>query len=203
MKVRIALLTAWSALLVLLVPPTPAQACSPAPWTFEEALRAKAMVYGKVAKSDHDQRAATVEVLSYVGPGEAPRLVQLPGTKDSRAAIPDPCPDFSMTFEEGSEYVFFLSDIPPNLQLLEPQWRTASLVASGQLIVGMPRGETDALKDRLRQFAEAKGYEIQVPNRNSPVWETGNHWIQWPIFIILVVVGVLLGFIFFLFRKRN
>ena len=104
-----------------------------------------------------------------------------------------------MKFVEGSEYVFFLSDIPPNLRLLEPQWITASFVENEQLTVGM-RGEKDPLQYRLQEFAASKGYNIQTPTKNSPIWGADISSI-WLIFILIVACFLL--YIIYLYRKRT
>lgn len=105
-----------------------------------------------------------------------------------------------MKFKISGKYVFFLSDIPPNLQLLEPQWKTASLVEDGQVTVGMPRGEKDSLQNRLQDFAQSKGYAIQSPDSFSPVWRNNINWL-W-VLSILILLSLLLYFIY-LYKKRT
>lgn len=191
--IRVLLLAVIICLLATHLTAVPVYACSPAPWTFEQALSSKAMIYGKVIESADDNRQATVEVFSYVGPEPAPRIVHLPSTIDSNEGSAEHlCPDFSMRFVAGSEYVFFLADIPPHLQLLEPKWITASAVDNGQLIVGLPRGETDSVAHRLQQFAEENGYKIQTPARSAPVWgEEGGVNGQVVILIVATVCLIL------------
>ncbi|TLS49583.1 hypothetical protein FE782_24655 [Paenibacillus antri] len=180
----------------------PAYACSPAPWFFEDAYESKAMVYGKVIETENDGRKATVDVISYVGPNHAPARIRMPETIDDRDQYPAgySCPDFSMKFEPGEEYIFFLRDIPPNLRLLSPSYRTASNVENGQVIVGLPRGETDSLQHRLQEFARISGYPIQSPDRSSPVWSDNNNiaWL-WVVF----ASSILSGIIYFSYKRAK
>lgn len=95
MKNKIAILVVISICFSLFVNLIPIYACSPAPWKFEEAYNSKAMIYGKVIKTNNDNREATVEVISYIGPDKPPHIVYLPSTKDSRKVKQGyQCPDF-------------------------------------------------------------------------------------------------------------
>lgn len=172
MRNKVLLLTLSCICLFIVVNANFVHACSPIPWNFEEAYESKAMVYGKVADISEDGRKVTLVVTSYAGPGKVPQTIYLPETIDNRSKYPagNECPDFSMKFKSGEEYVFFLSDIPPNLRLLSPSWITASKVENGQVVVGYPNGETDSLEDRLKEFADSKNYELQSPHSTSPVW---------------------------------
>jgi len=167
---RIAFAACLSA--AILLRPVPSEACSPAPWTFEDAYAAKAMVYGTVIDAARGGRQATVDVEMYAGPGQAPKLVVMPETVDDRDRYPAgyACPDFSMKFREGASYVFFLKDVPPRLELLSPSFITASLAENGDVIVGLPRGESDSVEERLRRYAASRGYALQTPDANAVVW---------------------------------
>lgn len=181
----------------------PVYACSPAPWSFEDAYKSKSMVYGKVIDTDKGGRKATLDVIRYVGPNQPPKRIYMPETVDDRDKYPagNECPDFSMKFKEGKEYVFFLKDdVPPNLELLSPNYITASLVEDGQVTVGLPRGEKDSLHKRLQYFAQSKGYEIQSPNNASPVWG-GNHSLLWGILVTVATCFILVYFYLKRFKK--
>ncbi|WP_199616094.1 hypothetical protein [Paenibacillus alkalitolerans] len=197
---KVALLAVLSFYLLVCANLNHAYACSPAPWSFEEAYESKAMVYGKVIDTSNDGRKATVDVISYAGPDEPPKRIHMPETVDDRNKYPAgyECPDFSMKFKTGEEYIFFLSDIPPNLQLLSPSYRTGSLVEDGRVVVGLPRGETDSLQRRLHHFAEYKGYTIQSPKDASPVWgaDTRLFWLLSAV----IALGTIFGLVFF-YRK--
>lgn len=193
MRRRIALASLLFLVSVIAVSVKPAYACDPASWTIKEAYESKAMVYGKVADTENGGRKATVDVISYIGPKQAPRTIYMPATIDDRDNYPAgySCPDFSMTFKEGEEYVFFLADIPPNLRLLSPSWRTASLVEEGQVTVELSRGKQDDLQRQLKSFAESKGLSIQAPTRYSPVWGGDRGWL-W-LALLLIGFGVAAG----------
>jgi hypothetical protein len=152
------------------------------------------MVYGKIIGIGNDGRKATLDVISYIGPGKAPKLIHLPETIDDRNKYPAgfSCPDFSMKFKIGEAYVFFLSGIPPKLQLLSPSYITAAFVEDGQVTVGLPRGETDSLNNRLQDFAKISGYKIQTPDSSSPIWGEKNKSI-W--FIIFLSIGLIASFV--------
>jgi|GEM_PF-648627 len=184
---------------------SPVHACSPAPWSFEDAYKSKAMVYGKVIETTNGGRKATVDVISYMGPGKAPRTVHMPVTVDDRDQYEAgySCPDFSMKFEAGEEYVFFLADIPPNLQYLKPSWITAAHVEDRQaaVTIGYPDDSKDDLMSRLKQYGDQKGYMLQLPDSDSPVWgsESGGGWLMYGI--ILAALSII-AVIFHLYRRR-
>jgi len=172
MRIKVLLLTVSCICLFIVMNVNFVHACSPRPWSFEDAYESKVMVYGKVADISEDGRKVTLDVITYAGPDKAPQTIYLPETVDNRSenSTANTCPDFSMKFKKGEEYVFFLSDIPPHLTLLSPSWITASAVEDGQVVVGFPNGEKDSLQDRLKGFADSKNYTIQSPNSTSPIW---------------------------------
>lgn len=98
--------------------PNTAMACSPPPWSFEILSKdAKAILFGKAVSVTNDGRTATLGTTAYAGPGEAPKKVILPSTIDSRVDKQDRCGDLSTKFSDGTSYIVFLADVPPNLQL--------------------------------------------------------------------------------------
>ncbi|WJH35342.1 hypothetical protein N6H14_04675 [Paenibacillus sp. CC-CFT747] len=111
----------------------------------------------------------------------APRRVSFICRERKMAGRPPySCPDFSMRFKTGEAYLFFLADVPPRLRLLEPQWRTASPVRNGQVMVRIPHGETATLEERLQSFAALRNVAVQTPDSGSPVWG-GTIWgkLRW------------------------
>jgi hypothetical protein len=199
---KVALITAISICFSMFVIFSPVHTCSPPEWFFEEAYDSKAMIHGKVLGTENNGRKATVEVITYVGPSKAPRKVYLPSTIDSRGNEKDQynCPDFSMKFAVGKEYVFFLSDIPPNIELFSPTWRTAALVYNKEhVVVENYHGEQDSLDKRLIAFAELKGYGIQKPTKQSPVWGNPFNWF-WLVSIIMVIC-LIIGLAYFYVKR--
>ncbi|HZG85641.1 hypothetical protein [Paenibacillus sp.] len=193
----------WMLALVLLRP-VPAAACSPAPWTFEDAYAAKAMIYGTVVDVGRGGRLATVDVDIYAGPGPAPKRVTMPETVDDRDRYPAgfECPDFSMKFRAGTSYVFFLKDIPPRLELLSPSFVTASLAEDGHVVVGLPRGETEPVAEKLQEYAERKGYALRTPEAGAPVWGE-DAFRAWRRLAALAAGGAALAAYAFVRRRRN
>ncbi|WP_054026334.1 hypothetical protein [Bacillus sp. FJAT-28004] len=193
MRNKVVLLTVSCICLFILMKANFVHACSPLPWKFEDAYESKAMVYGKVADSSEDGRKVTLDVISYAGPDQAPQTIYLPETIDNRSKYPagNTCPDFSMKFKKGEEYVFFLADVPPNLKLYSPSWITASAVVDGEVVVGLPNGEKDSLQNHLQTFAQSKDYTIQSPNHSSPVWGKSDMLLLPSI--IIVGLRMLLG----------
>ena len=168
-------------------------ACSPTPWSFKDAYQAKAIVYGKVIYTENDGRRATLDVYQYVGPGKAPKRIYLPETIDDRHLYPagDSCPDFSMKFQTNEEYAIFLRDIPPNLQLLAPNYITAAHIDEGNLYINI-QGEKDSIQNQLTQYADYKGYEIKQPTSYSPVWG-GKYYVFWIVIATSVMAAITLG----------
>lgn len=166
------------------------------------------MIYGNVVETEQDGRKATVDVISYAGPGKPPRTIHMPVTVDDRDQYPagDSCPDFSMKFEAGAEYVFFLADIPPNLALLAPSWITAAPVDSGQMTVTVfyPKDNKDDLHTRLKDYADFKGYEIQSPSSHSPIWGggsgSGSGWHWYAVSLAALSLGLLT---IYAYKKRT
>jgi hypothetical protein len=157
------------------VVPLPARACSPMPWTFSQASEGSvAALYGLVSHVSEDGRQATLEVRSYAGPDKAPQKVVLPSTVDSQDRDRN-CPDFSVKFKTGQQYVVFLADISPSVKLAYPEWITAFPVQDGQVTIGYPEGEQAALDPQMKQFADMKKTSVQFPTRSSPVWYSSGH----------------------------
>ncbi|WP_127583714.1 hypothetical protein [Paenibacillus koleovorans] len=163
-------------LVAFFLPPQSAHACSPAPWSLEDAYKAEAMVHGKVVSTSKEGRQATIDVLAYVGPeaGPTPKKIRLPATVDARPNYPAgyACPDFSMKFQPGEEYVFFLADVSPRLALFAPSWITASRVENG-LVYLTNNGAKDSLQLHLSAYAVSKEYRIATPTANGPFWGKG------------------------------
>lgn len=147
-----------------------ATACEAAPW-YDEVLSggSAAIVYGEITESSAEGRAGTLQVRSYIGPGEAPRTVHLPATVTSQRTREDSCPDFSMTFEKGQSYVVFLKTAGKAPELLHPSWVTALFTTGDEAITSIT-GEREKVADLMLGYAHGHGEPLQVPGPDSPVW---------------------------------
>ncbi|MFZ5814934.1 MAG: hypothetical protein ACOY93_06480 [Bacillota bacterium] len=166
-----------------LLPPAPASACSPAAWDAREILaESKAILLGTVTRVSKDGRWATLEVERYVGPGAAPRLVELSPTVDSRAPRPEgeerigpdraiipACPDISVRFERGRRYVVGLGEIAPP-SLIRPSGRTAFPVDEQGRVLVTIYGDKEPAEQFLAAVAAGKGLALQEAEAGAPAW---------------------------------
>lgn len=172
--------------------PQEAQACSPAPWSAAELAEAsEAILHGTVMAVRQEGRRATVEVIHYIGPGDAPRFVHLPPTVSSQsdAVI---CPDFSIIFQKDREYVIFLKSAGPSPALLNEYGLTALVVEENAVNVDI-RGGREELPTLLRQWAEMRDADVKEPRPGAAVWGEGDEKRGMPGIWMVAVAIMLIG----------
>lgn len=182
-------------LVILLVAPNAAFACSPPPWSFESIYNdgTKAVVYGTVTSVSTNKRKATIEVKKIVGPGSAPKMIDLPSTKDSRSKN-DECPDFSDRFDKGKDYIIFLKNIYPVVELTHSDWKTSLPIDENHNITVNLKNETVKVDMFLNNLS--KDSEIKTPDKDSKYWRENNGH-----YTIYIIGGGLVAILFFLMRK--
>lgn len=176
-------------------------ACSPAPWSYDLLEKdSMAVVYGEVIVIGNEGRDATLKVESYVGPGEAPSVVHLPSTESSQKTSDDPCPDFSMKFQKGQNYLVFLKEVGDTPALLHSDGTTALEVQGNKAIVNMQNDKED-VSILLQKYAMDHQQEMKTPEQGAPVWgEDNNNNLFIGGGAVLIVFGVIL---FYLIKRKK
>lgn len=179
-----------------------ANACSPKPWSYEILSKeSPVMVQGEVSATSNNGRKATIDVIKYVGPGTAPKIIHLPATKSSQKGNDDECPDFSMTFQRGKTYIFLLKNVGLPPELLHSDWMTALEVSAHNVIVNM-QGDKEDVNALLNKYAAEHQLTVKKPDQNAPVWGTKSNNKKFIIIAAMTIFIILVGSIYVLRRKK-
>lgn len=170
-------------------------ACEPQYWSISsltEDSKAESIVYGEVMEIKKSGRQATLKVISYIGKKEAPSIIQLPPTVDSRNAQDD-CGDFSLKFQSGERYIVFLASDYPKLQLLNPSGITALLVNPKNEVNLETNNKTGNIENVLNDLSQKMNYKIKLPDDSSPIWGDKTNYFKYvwiPVCFIIILLTV-------------
>jgi len=187
--------------IVLLWVVQPVHACEPPPWSYESlAKESDSLVLGNVSSASSSGRQATIEVISYIGQEPAPKTIRFT-TTSSRKSTDDPCPDFSMVFQKGMTYLFFLKHDGQSLKLLHPDGVTALHVQNEQVVLNV-RGDTGDVNELLLQYATEHQMTVQKPEPDGVVWgKVSNHALAYSAAAAAGIV--LIAACFYVMRRKK
>lgn len=169
-------------------------ACTVMPWNFEDlAGRAEALVRGRVIRVEEGGRVAVLAVTEYLGPGTVSRELRVGPTENSGGREFE-CPDLSVVFHRGQEYIVLLDGNGPASRLAHPKGKTAVPVdAQGMIQVRMDSAEKRSAQAFMLEFAVRHG---------RVAW--GEGWGQVRLVLAVVIVaGLGVGLAAWFGRRRR
>lgn len=181
-----------------------AEACSPMAWTFDlRSEDASAILYGEATDVSKDGRKATIEVIDYVGDGEAPKTTYLPPTESGETSSDFMCGDFSSKFEKGQLYIVFLKGVGDQLALLAPKDLTVFQVDKEEHVFVDALGKQMEVSTALERYAAAHQRSIQQPDSNSPIWgKPKSSLLQVTSISIVMLTAAIIVYLLIFRRKR-